>query len=163
MSAGDPRSGEPPLPDGSGLRVGIVASRYNRAVTDRLAAGARGALIECGVSARDIETATVPGALEIPALARGLIERGGVDAIVAVGCVVRGETTHYETVAAGAAEGISRVAADTGVPVTNAILTTENLAQARARSGGGRGNAGRGAALAAVEVAAKLRALGRGG
>lgn len=159
MSADDPFARTQSLPNGSGLRVGIVVSRFNRAVTARLLGGAREALCECGVSEDDIDVVSVPGALEIPVVARGMIGRGGVDAVVALGCVIRGETTHYEVVSAGATDGISRVAAETGVPVTNGILTTENLAQANARAGGGRGNAGRGAALAAVEVADLLRGL----
>ncbi len=163
MSADDPFDGAPSRPDGSGLRVGIVVSRFNREVTERLLDGALGALRECGVSGDDIEVVSVPGALEIPVVARGMIGRSGVDAIVALGCVIRGETTHYEVVSAGAANGIALVAAETGVPVTNGILTTENLAQANARAGGARGNAGRGAALAAVEVAAVLGGLARGG
>ena len=140
--------------------MGVVVSRFNRSVTARLLTGASSALAECGVAPSDIQVEFVPGALEIPVVARKVIEHSGVDAVVALGCVIRGETTHYEAVADGAASGIAQVAVDTGVPVTNGILTTENLFQANARSGGRLGNAGRSAALAAVEVAGLLRRVG---
>ena len=159
MSADDPFGDVPSLPSGAGLRIGIVVSRYNRSISTRLLAGARSALAECGVTEEAIDVVSVPGALEIPVVAKGMIESRGVDAVVALGCVIRGETTHYESVANGAANGIVRVAVDSGVPVTNGILTTENLKQANSRSGGSRGDAGRNAALAAVEAAGLLRSL----
>ena len=159
MSADDPFGDVPSLPSGAGLRIGIVASRFNRTISERLLAGARSALAECGVDEGAIQVVFVPGALEIPVVARNLIESCGVDAVIALGCVIRGETTHYEVVSNGAANGIARVAVDTGVPVTNGILTTENLMQANSRSGGRRGDAGRNAALAAVEIAGLVRSL----
>ena len=159
MSADDPFGDVPSLPSGAGLRIGIVVSRFNRVISARLLAGACSALAECGVAEEAIEVVSVPGALEIPVVAKGMIESRSVDAVVALGCVIRGETTHYEAVANGAANGIARVAVDTGVPVTNGILTTENLKQANSRSGGSRGDAGRNAALAAVEAAGLLRSL----
>ena len=137
--------------------MGIVVSRFNRHVTARLLDGARAALAECGVADESIDVTTVPGALEIPVVAQSMAESGAYDAMVALGCVIRGETTHYEIVSEGAAGGIARVALDTGVPVTNGILTTESLKQANDRAGGRRGNVGRNAALAAVEVAGLLR------
>ena len=143
MSADEPFGDAPCLPNGVGLRIGIV--------------GARSALAECGVADEAIQVVFVPGALEIPLVAKKMIEAGGVDAVVALGCVIRGETTHYEVVANGAAGGIARVGVDTGVPVTNGILTTENLKQANSRSGGRGGDAGRNAALAAVEMAGLVR------
>ena len=159
MSADDPFGDVPSLPSGAGLRIGIVVSRFNRTISERLLAGARSALAECGVAEEAVQVVFVPGALEIPVVARNLIESCGVDAVIALGCVIRGETTHYEVVANGAANGIARVAVDTGVPVTNGILTTENLMQANSRSGGRRGDAGRNAALAAVEIAGLVRSL----
>ena len=159
MSADDPFGDVPSLPSGAGLRIGIVVSRFNRSISARLLAGATSALAECGVAEEAIEIVSVPGALEIPVVAKCMIESRGVNAVVALGCVIRGETTHYEAVANGAANGIARVSVDTGVPVTNGILTTENLKQANFRSGGGRGDAGRNAALAAVEAAGLLRRL----
>ncbi len=159
MSADDPFGDVPSLPSGAGLRIGIVVSRFNRSISTRLLAGARSALAECGVSEEAVQVVFVPGALEIPVVAKNMIESCGVDAVVALGCVIRGETTHYEVVANGAATGIARVAVDTGVPVTNGILTTENLMQANSRSGGRRGDAGRSAALAAVEMAGLVRSL----
>ena len=146
--------------DGKGLRLGIVVSRFNGAVTSRLLDGAREALIEHGVEPEAITVENVPGALEIPVVARAMARSGSFDVIVALGCVIRGETTHYETVAEVSTAGISRVALDTGIPVTNGILTTESLKQANDRAGGRRGNAGRSAALAAIEIAGLLRRLG---
>jgi 6,7-dimethyl-8-ribityllumazine synthase len=160
MSGDDPFADLATPPDGTGLRVGIVVSRFNGAVTGRLLAGAREALTEHGVVPDAITVENVPGALEIPVVAQAMIDSGGFDAIVALGCVIRGETTHYETVADRSAEGIARVGLDTGVPVTNGIITTESLKQANDRSGGRRGNAGRSAALAAIEVASIIRRFG---
>ena len=160
MSAGNPFDKFSSPLDGNGLRVGIVVSRFNSAVTSRLLDGAREALTEHGVEPDAIKVENVPGALEIPVVAQAMARSGSFDAIVALGCVIRGETTHYETVADVSAAGISRVALDTGVPVTNGILTTESLRQANDRSGGRRGNAGRSAALATIEVAGLLARLG---
>ena len=159
MSADDPFGDVTTLPKGAGLRIGIVVSRFNRSISGRLLTGARSALAECGVTEEGIDVVHVPGALEIPVVAKSMVESSGVDAVVALGCVIRGETTHYEVVANGAANGIARVAVETGVPVTNGILTTENLSQANSRSGGKRGDAGRNAALAAVEMACLLRRI----
>jgi 6,7-dimethyl-8-ribityllumazine synthase len=139
--------------DGAGLRVGIIVSRFNGSVTSRLLDGAQEALAENGVEPDAITVETVPGALEIPVVARAMARSGRFEAIVALGCVIRGETTHYETVAEVSAIGISQVALETGIPVTNGILTTESLKQANDRAGGRRGNAGRSAALAAIELA----------
>ena len=141
------------------MRVGIVVSRFNGSVTERLLEGALSALKEHGVARDDISVLGVPGALEIPVVAKKMAGSGGFDAIVALGCVIRGETTHNEIVAQGAASGVARVALDTGVPVTLGVLTTENEAQAMARAGGQRGNAGRSAALAAIEVVGLLRQI----
>jgi len=164
LSADDPFADLISRPDGTGLRVGIVVARFNGSVTSRLLDGAREALIEHGVAEDAITVESVPGALEIPVVALTMVESGRFDAIVALGCVVRGETTHYETVAESSANGITRVALDTGVPVTNGILTTESLKQANDRAandraGGRRSNAGRSAALAAIEVASLIRRL----
>jgi 6,7-dimethyl-8-ribityllumazine synthase len=157
MSGDDPYADLTTPPDGTGLRVGIVVSRFNGAVTARLLAGAREALTGHGVASDAIAVENVPGALEIPIVAQAMIDSGGFEAIVALGCVIRGETTHYETVAEVSAAGISRVSLETGVPVTNGIITTESLKQANDRSGGRRGNAGHSAALAAIEVASIIR------
>ncbi len=129
-------------------------------MTSRLLVGAQEALIEHGVTPGATTVEAVPGALEIPVVALAMARSGSFDAIVALGCVIRGETTHYETVAEVSAIGISKVALETGVPVTNGILTTESLKQANDRSGGRRGNAGRSAALAAIAIAGLLARLG---
>lgn len=143
--------------DGAGLRVAIAVSRFNESVTRRLLAGAQDALRRCGVAAAAVEVAWAPGAYDLPVLAQALARTGRYDAIVCLGCVIRGETSHDRYVATGAAIGLSRVALDAGLPVTFGVLTTETLAQAEARSGGAHGNKGEDAALAAVEMVNTLR------
>jgi 6,7-dimethyl-8-ribityllumazine synthase len=138
--------------DGAGLRVAIAVSRFNEHVTLKLLAGARDALRRCGVADDAVAVAWAPGA-------QALARTGRFDAIVCLGCVIRGETAHDRYVAAGAALGLSRVALDASLPVTFGILTTETLAQAEARSGGGHGNKGEDAALAAVELANTLQGI----
>jgi len=157
LSSDDPFVGFNTVLDGSTLRVGVVVSRFNRSVTSKLLDGARYALSKSGVLEEAVQVVSVPGALEIPLVAKKMAESGSVDAIVALGCVIRGETTHYELVAEGSANGIARIALDTGVPITNGILATENVKQADERSGGKRGNVGHNAALAAVEIALLIR------
>lgn len=149
--------------DGRGLRVGVVVARFNELVTDRLLAGALDGLRAAGVEAQDIHLARVPGALEIPFAARALATGAGVDAVIALGCVVRGETAHFDVVARESAAGVGAVALATGVPVLNAILTTENMDQALDRAGGKGGNRGRDAAYAAVEMARLARSLAQVG
>jgi 6,7-dimethyl-8-ribityllumazine synthase len=149
----------PPVLDGRGLRVGIAASRFNDLVTLRLLEGVRRGLEETGVPSDGITEVWVPGAFELPMAAQALIRSGGVDAVVCIGCVIRGETAHFEHVATQCASGIQRVALDTGVPVLFGVLTTESLEQALARSepAGGH-NSGEDAARGAVEMA---RLVGR--
>ena len=118
---------------GKGLVIGIVQARFNQGVTDALARACRAELLELGVAEKDIELAFVPGALDIPVALQALAEKGGFDALVAVGCIIRGETYHFELVANESAAGVSRVALDYRLPVANVILTTENLDQAIAR------------------------------
>jgi 6,7-dimethyl-8-ribityllumazine synthase len=143
---------------GAGLRVGIACSRFNGAFTWRLLEGALDALDECGVERDDVTVAWAPGAFELPLLARALVA-GGADAVVCLGAVVRGETGHYELVAGECAAGIQRVQLDTGVPVAFGVLTTEDSAQALARSTPGEANKGREAAAVAVEMARLLEAV----
>jgi len=148
--------------DGAGLRIGLVVSRFNQDVTERLYAGALAGLREAGVAGEDVVAVEVPGALEIPHAARMLALHAGVDAVVAVGAVIRGETFHFDVVATQSAAGLRQVALETGVPVLNGILTTDTDAQALARAGGDLGDKGREAALGAVEMArltGDLRAL----
>jgi 6,7-dimethyl-8-ribityllumazine synthase len=129
-----------------------VVSRFNSDITTRLASGALEALLEHGLSAGDVELIHVPGAWELPAACARVIERGRVDGVVALGCVIRGETPHFEYVAGEAARGLAMLQREAKVPVAFGVLTTENMEQALARSGDGEDNKGREAALSALEM-----------
>lgn len=118
---------------GEGLRVGIVQARFNESITNALADACKGELARLGVPSRNIDHFRVPGALEIPVALQALAEKGKYDALVALGCVIRGETYHFELVANESAAGVTRVSLDYQLPVANVILTTENLEQAVAR------------------------------
>jgi 6,7-dimethyl-8-ribityllumazine synthase len=144
--------------DGSSLTVAIIASRFNDSVVQRLVEGAGSCLEKHGVAPDSIHLYWVPGAWEIPLVARRLAERGGVDAIVALGLVVRGQTAHFDYVA-GESAAVGRVALDTGVPISFGVLTTETWEQAVDRSGGKLGNKGWEAAMAALETANLLKGL----
>lgn len=135
--------------DGGKLRIGIVQARFNQGVTEALAAACRAELLALGVQAQDITQLQVPGALEVPLALQTLAESGRYDALIALGCVIRGETYHFELVAQESAAGIMRLALDYRIPIANAILTTENLAQAQARQN----EKGVDAARVAVEMA----------
>ncbi len=151
MASGDERASTPDL-DGSGLRIAIIASRWNAAIVDRLVDGAVRGLESFGVS--HIEQVSVPGAFELPMAARLIAGSGRIDGIVVVGAVIRGETTHYELVANECGRGIQDVQLETGVPVGFGVLTVENVDQANARSEGPGGhNVGEEAAVVAVELA----------
>ena len=145
-------------PDLSGgeLRIAVVVSRFNEEVSNRLLRGALGALDEHGVQEPDVFW--VPGSLELPVTALALAERGNHDAIVCLGCVIRGETYHFELVANQAAAGIMQIQLDTGVPVAFGVLTTEDKEQALARSGP-KNNKGAEAAEAAIEMANLMREI----
>ena len=145
--------------DGSGRSVAIVASRFNDVVTERLLDGARGVLLERGVGEAALTVVHVPGAWELPGAAAHLAASGRYDAIVAIGCVIRGETPHFDYVAGEAARGLNRVALDHGVPVGFGLLTTDTAEQALARAGGDVGNKGAEAAEAALEMADLFRQL----
>ena len=145
---------EQPVRDGLGLRVAIACARFNDHVTMRLLDGARRGLGECKVEDADVTEVWVPGAFELPLIAKAFAESGEVDAVICLGCVIRGETGHFELVAGQAAAGIQRASLDTGVPVVFGVLTTENLDQALARSQDDGGeNAGEEGARTAVEMA----------
>ncbi|MDQ6880934.1 MAG: 6,7-dimethyl-8-ribityllumazine synthase [Pseudomonadota bacterium] len=118
---------------GAGLVIGIVQARFNEGVTNALARACIGELLELGVAEKDIRHVLVPGALEVPVVLQALAEQGRCDALIALGCIIRGETYHFELVANESAAGVSRVALDYRLPIANAILTTENLEQAVAR------------------------------
>ncbi len=139
---------------GRGRRIGIVVSRFNAEITRGLREGATRYLREKGVEERDLEVVEVPGAFEIPQMARQLIEKGGIDAVVCLGALVRGETPHFDVLAHAVAEGIQKAGLETGIPVTFGILTTNDMEQARSRSRPrGDENKGREAARAALEMA----------
>ncbi len=146
-------------PSGSGRRVAVVAARFNEVVTGHLVQGALDGLASFGVAADDVDVAWVPGAFEIPLVARRLAASGDYDAVICLGAVIRGDTAHFELVAGEAARGIAEVTRTTGVPVIFEVLATEDLAQAEARAGGAHGNKGWEAAGAALEMAALLDAL----
>ena len=145
--------------DGAGVRIAIVAARFNETITAALVDGAVDALVRSGVSDDDVTVVWVPGAFEVPVVARRFADGGGVDAIVCLGAVIRGETAHFELVANEAARGIADVSSATGVPCIFEILATEDLDQARSRAGGAHGNKGREAATAALEMVHLLRSL----
>lgn len=151
-------SDQPEL-DGCGLRLAVACGRFNDHVTQRLLAGVQRGLAALGVSDGDISTVWVPGAFELPMAAKAFAETASVDAVICIGCVIRGDTTHYETVAGECASGIQQAQLATGVPIVFGVLTTENLDQALVRSEerGGH-NVGEEAAATAVEMA---RLLGR--
>ena len=134
---------------GDGLHIGIVRARFNEALTNKLAEACLAELERLDVASDDIRHVTVPGALEIPVALKAMAEAGEYDALIALGCVIRGETYHFELVANESAAGVTRVALDHHLPVANAILTVENEEQAWARAA----DKGRDAARVAVEMA----------
>lgn len=145
--------------DGRGLRVGLVRSRFNPMITDRLLQGAREGLLALGVAREDIVECSVPGAVEIPLAAQALLWRRKVDAVVALGAVIRGETSHYEHVCRMTADGCQRVSLDTGCPVAFGVLTCETEEQALSRTEPGPSNKGFEAAQVAVEMTRLLREI----
>jgi 6,7-dimethyl-8-ribityllumazine synthase len=145
---------EPDL-DGEGLRIGIVLSRFNQAVGNALLESCTAALVKNGVNPADVCVVTVPGALETPLALQKLANSGHYDALIALGAVIRGETYHFEIVANESASGITAVALDSGVPIANGILTTENDEQALERVG----QKGADCALAAIEMANLIQTL----
>ena len=142
-----------------GARFAILASRWNPRIVDALVAAAREAFAANGVDEAAVDVVRVPGAWELPVAARALALAGRHAAIVALGCVVRGDTRHYEQVADGTSDGLMRVALDTGVPVANGVLAVERFEDAAARAGGSHGNKGEEAALVALEMADLHRKL----
>lgn len=150
---------EVPL-DGSGLRIGIVAGRFNDFVSNSLVAGACARLVSLGVSDADIHMAWVAGAFEVPLAARAMADSGRYDAVVCLGAVIRGETPHFDYVAGEAAAGILRVGLDTEVPAVFGVLTTDDMAQAVERAAVDKGDKGADCADAAVELVQLLRRLG---
>lgn len=145
---------------GGGKRFALVASRFNELVTERLVAGARSCLLQHGVAEEDLDLIWVPGAWELPLGVRAAIRRGGYAGIVALGCVIRGETPHFDYVAGGAANGLSALMLESDLPIALGLLTTDTPDQALARAGGKSGNKGWEAALSALEMAGLLESLG---
>lgn len=148
--------------NGQGLRVAVVVARFNELVTRPLLNAAIGTLTRYGVVDDDINVVWVPGAFELPVVAKSLAKTSRFDAIVCLGAVIRGETGHYDMVAGNAARGISQVGVDTGVPTIFGVLTTENMDQALNRAGGKAGNMGANAAAAAIETARLVQAIKTG-
>ncbi|CAN5445110.1 6,7-dimethyl-8-ribityllumazine synthase [soil metagenome] len=146
--------------DGSKMKIGIVTARFNSDVTSKLEAGALRVLSRLGVPASAIRIASVPGAVEITTTARALL-KSGCDAVIALGCVIRGETTHYESVIHAVDTGCTHLQLETGKPVVFGVLTTENLEQAIDRIGGHHGHKGEEAAEVAVEMVNLLKLIAR--
>lgn len=142
-----------------GLRIALVASRFNESIVERLVQGAVEALARQGADPAGLELIRVPGAFDLPPVVRRLADSGRYDAIVALGAVIRGETPHFDYVAGECAAGLARIASDTGIPVAFGVLTTDTVEQAVERSGGAHGNKGADAALAAIELASLMKKL----
>lgn len=144
---------------GEGMRMAVVVSRFNQLVTDRLLSGALDALERHGVDSASVAVAEVPGSFELPVVARRLADSGEFDAVICLGAIIRGSTSHYDHVAAGATSGIAAASQATGVPVIFGVLTTENTEQALDRAGVKSGNKGWEAATTAIEMVDLLRQL----
>ncbi len=142
---------------GTGMRIGIAVSRFNSFITERLLQGAQRALRSRGFTNEAITVAYVPGAFELPLAAKVMAETRAFDAVVCLGCVIRGETAHFEHVASAARDGILQAGLETRVPIIFGVLTTDTVEQARSRAGELQGNKGAEAALAAIEIAHVLK------
>ena len=145
----------------AGFRFAIVVSRFNEGITSALREGALAALKDAGAAGADIDVIDVPGAFELPQAARCAAETSRYDAVICLGCVIRGETPHFEYISSAAAHGVMDAAGETGVPMAFGVLTTDTEAQARERAGDGADNKGREAAAAAIEMATLFRRMGR--
>jgi 6,7-dimethyl-8-ribityllumazine synthase len=145
---------------GKGLKFGIVIARFNEIITGRLLEGAKDSLLRHGVSEQDIDVAWTPGSLEIPLAAKKMIESGKYNAIICLGCVIRGGTPHFEYVASEVNKGIARLSLDMGIPVIQGIITSDNLEQAIERAGAKEGNRGFSAANSAIEMANLIKSFG---
>jgi 6,7-dimethyl-8-ribityllumazine synthase len=147
--------------EAAGLRITIVASRFNEPIVERLVGGAVETLLQHGASPSALSIVRVPGAFDLPVVARKVAVSGRPDAIIAVGAVIRGETAHFDYVAGQCASGLTRIADDTGIPIAFGVLTTDSVEQAEERAGGSEGNRGADAALAAIRLATLIRKLGK--
>ncbi|KEZ50788.1 MULTISPECIES: 6,7-dimethyl-8-ribityllumazine synthase [Metabacillus] len=144
---------------GSGLKVAVIVGRFNEFITSKLLSGATDALKRHGVEEENVEIAWVPGAFEIPLVAKKMAASNKYDAVITLGTVIRGSTTHYDYVCNEAAKGVSQASMSTGVPVIFGVLTTESIEQAIERAGTKAGNKGYEAAVAAIEMANLMRTL----
>lgn len=147
--------------DASGLKFAVVVSRFNAFITEPLLEGAVDTLVRSGAKPGDLTVVRVPGAWELPLVVAKAAESGKYDAVIALGCLMKGDTIHFDLIAAEAAKGLARVAQDTGVPVSFGVLTTNTLEQAIDRAGAKAGNKGGEAAAAAIEQARVLAGLDR--
>jgi 6,7-dimethyl-8-ribityllumazine synthase len=147
--------------NGKGMRVAIVVARFNQHITGELLTGAHRALLKAEVAAEDVTVAWVPGAFELPLVAKHLAGSGCCDAVVCLGAVIRGDTPHFEYVAGEAARGLQEVALATGIPIVFGVLTTDTLQQALDRVGGSEGHKGEEAASTALEMIELLRRLSK--
>jgi 6,7-dimethyl-8-ribityllumazine synthase len=145
--------------DGSKLKITIAVSRFNDLITKALLEGALGTLNRFGVKDENITVLWVPGAFELPLVAKHIAEAKKADAVITLGCVIRGATTHYDYVCSQAAAGANKISLDTGIPVIFGVLTTETLEQALDRAGGKVGNKGVDSAVAAIEMANLLKSI----
>jgi len=152
-------TGAAPLPAAAGYRFALIVSRFNDQITQALCDGARAALASAGAASADIEEFQVPGAYELPQAARRAAETGRFEAVVCLGCVIRGETPHFEYISSAVAHGIMAAAGETGVPIAFGVLTTDTAAQAEERAKPGHDNKGWEAAAAAIEMARLFRDL----
>ena len=144
------------------MRIAIVVARFNDFITERLLEGANAALADAGVSGASIDVVRVPGAFEIPMAAQRIAETGQVEAVICLGCLIRGATPHFEFIASACANGITAAAATTGVPMSFGVLTTNSAEEALERVAAGPANKGREAADAALEMARLFARLGDG-
>jgi 6,7-dimethyl-8-ribityllumazine synthase len=144
---------------GKGFKFGIVISRFNEIITGRLLEGAKDSLLRHGVNDQDIDIAWTPGSLEIPLAAKKLLDTGKYNAVICLGCVIRGGTPHFEYVASEVNKGIARLNLDTGIPVIQGIITADNLEQAIERAGAKEGNRGFAAANSAIEMASLIKSF----
>ena len=141
---------------GENIRVGIVVARFNEFITSKLLGGAEDGLVRHGVAPEDIEVAWVPGAFEIPLIASKMANSGKYDAVIALGAVIRGSTTHYDYVCSEVSKGIANVSLNSDIPVMFGVITTENIEQAIERAGTKAGNKGYDCALSAIEMVNRL-------
>lgn len=144
---------------GTGLKVACVVSRFNELLSSRLLSGAQDGFVRHGVEAGDVDVAWVPGAFEIPLVARRLAESGRYDAVVCLGVIIRGGTPHFEYIASEVSKGVAKITLDTGVPVIFGVITADTIEQAVERAGTKAGNKGYEAAMSAIEMANLLKTM----